>query len=608
MPYQTPITIKRALDAIHAREFVLPAIQREFVWRPEQICQLFDSLLRQYPIGSFLFWKVNAEHSQQFVFYEVMERYHEKTHRHNDRLTLPDQRPLTAVLDGQQRLTALNLGLNGSYAAKLPRKWASSPDAYPVKELYLDLCHQAPENELGMRYRFEFKIAETVATENGPECHWYRVRDVLALEEGAMPALDYVEGAGISDHLRRDTIATLDQLRRAVQEAPVISYHEEADQDIDRVLDIFIRVNSAGTVLSYSDLLLSIATAQWTERDARESINTLVDGLNETGQGFEFTKDLVLKAGLVMTDAGDIRFKVANFNRESMAEIERRWEQIARALTTGARLLASFGFSERTLTAHSVLIPIADYLYRREIAENYLTMSQYRDDREAIRDWAIRSLLKTGIWGSGLDTLLVAIRRATREAGTDGFPADEIGAAMARHGKSLRFEAEEIEDLVGTRFGKGRAFTLLALLYPGVDVRNEFHVDHIFPRSRFTPLRLEKAGVTVEEIPLFRDLVDQLPNLQLLEGPVNVSKQATLPLQWAMATYPDEQQLGLYRAGQDLGELPADLSGFLAFFEHRKRLQTEKLSRLLEAATPTGEFAAPDASISEPAELSAKHK
>jgi hypothetical protein len=586
MPYQTPITIKRALDAIHAREFVLPAIQREFVWHPEQICQLFDSLLRQYPIGSFLFWKVNSEHSREFVFYEVMERFHEKDHRHNDRITLPNQRPLTAVLDGQQRLTALNIGLNGSYAAKLPRKRASSPDAFPVKELYLNLCHQAAENELGLRYSFDFKTAEAAAAENTADRHWYRVRDVLELEEGAIPTFDYVREAGIVEEHHRVAIATLDLLRRAVQETPVISYHEEEDQDIDRVLDIFIRVNSAGTVLSYSDLLLSIATAQWSERDARESINTLVNALNGTGQGFGFTKDLVLKAGLVMTDAGDIRFKVANFNRDGMALIEQHWERIARALTLGARLLASFGFSERTLTAHSVLTPIADYLYQRNLGENYLTSSQYRVDREAIRDWTIRSLLKTGIWGSGLDTLLVAIRRAVREAGSGGFPVEAIGIEMTRLGKSLRFEAEEVEDLVSTRFGKSRVFTLLALLYPGIDVRNEFHVDHVFPRSRFTARRLEGVGIASAEIPIFLDLVNRLPNLQLLEGPVNVSKQETLPLEWARDTHPDEQQLGLYLAGHDLGELPPDLSGFLGFFDHRKRLQVQKLSRLL-GVTPT---------------------
>jgi len=586
MPYQTPITIKRALEAIHSREYVLPAIQREFVWHPEQICQLFDSLLRQYPIGSFLFWKVDAAHSQEFVFYEVMERFHERTHRHNERLNLPQGRPLTAVLDGQQRLTALNIGLNGTYAIKLPHKRAANPDAYPVKELFLDLCHCAPDDELGMRYRFEFKTPEAAEAESGTDCHWYRVRDILTLGEGVMPALEYFEASGIAGERRQESIAVLDQLWRSIHRAPVISYHEEEDQDIDRVLEIFIRVNSAGTVLSYSDLLLSIATAQWSERDARESINNLVDTLNATGQGFKFSKDLVLKAGLVMTDAGDIRFKVANFNRESMARLEENWEPIARALTLGARMLASFGFSERTLTADSPLIVIADYLYQRQVGDNYLTSSQFREDRDAIRDWVIRSLLKGGVWGSGLDTLLIAIRRASREAGSEGFAREAISAAMTRLGKSLRFDSEEIDDLLATRFGKGRVFTLLALLYPGVDVRNEFHIDHVFPRSLFTPTRLAKADIPAEQIPAFVALVNQLPNLQLLEGAINVSKQATMPLTWAEASYPDPDQRGLYLAGNDLGELPADLADFIEFFEYRKSLMGEKLATLLGVEAP----------------------
>jgi hypothetical protein len=583
MPYQTPITIKRALDQVHSREYVLPAIQREFVWKPEQISQLFDSLMRRYPIGAFLFWKVAAEHSRDFVFYEVMERYHERTHRHCDRLNLPDDRGLTAILDGQQRLTALNIGLNGSHAEKLPRKWASSPDAYPVKELYLDLCHPAPDDELGMHYRFEFLTPERAQEDSGETTHWYRVRDVLGLDQGTMPAYDYVEGTGIEQPLRRDALEILDRLRRVVHEELVISHHEEDDQDIDRVLNIFIRVNSAGTQLSYSDLLLSIATAQWTERDAREAIYDLVDSINTTGQGFSFSKDLVLKAGLVMTDASDVRFKVANFNRPNMAGLETEWDRVGRALSIGAQLLASFGFSERTLTADSVLTPIADYLFKRGVDQTYLTSTQHADDRQRIRGWVIRSLLKAGVWGSGLDTLLVTLRRVIREHEGSTFPVDEIQSAMTKSGKSLRFDVEEIEDLVGTQYGKGRAFALLALLYPGVDVRNEFHVDHVFPRSRFTRARLEQAGIAADDVPAFIDHVDRLPNLQLLEGAVNVSKQAVLPLEWAEGHHPDPQQRGLYFAGHDLDGLPGSLADFLPFFDRRKRLMVERLVPLLGA-------------------------
>ena len=50
-----------------------------------------------------------------------------------------------------------------------------------------------------------------------------------------------------------------------------LSYYTESAQSLDRVLDIFIRVNSQGQPLSKSDLLMSIATAQW-KGDAREEI------------------------------------------------------------------------------------------------------------------------------------------------------------------------------------------------------------------------------------------------------------------------------------------------------------------------------------------------
>ena len=69
MPFQAPITISKALARIQQHEYVLPAIQREFVWQTDQIVRLFDSLMLGYPIGSFLFWKVGQEQSLDYVFY-----------------------------------------------------------------------------------------------------------------------------------------------------------------------------------------------------------------------------------------------------------------------------------------------------------------------------------------------------------------------------------------------------------------------------------------------------------------------------------------------------------------------------------------------------------
>jgi hypothetical protein len=594
MPFQTPISIQRALERIHTRDYVLPAIQREFVWKPAQICALFDSLMLKYPIGAFLFWRVNSERSRDFVFYEVMQTYHERTNRYCPRLNIPEERQLTAILDGQQRLTALNIGLNGTYAEKLPRKWVTSDDAYPIKELYLDLCHRAPDDERGMRYRFEFLTPERVTSENDEDTHWYRVRDILNLKEGGLPLFEYVQDSGVDEPFRKPAFAALDTLRRAVHDDLVISYHEEEDQDLDRVLNIFIRVNSGGTPLSYSDLLLSIATAEWPERDAREAINVLVEELNDIAQGFAFSKDLVLKAGLVMTDATDIQFKVTNFTQHNMAQLDREWERIASALRLAARLLGGFGLSERTLTAHSVLIPVADYLFHRAATGSYLNAMDTRDDRARIKAWVIRSLLKPGIWGSGLDGLLRSLRRVIREEGMSQFPIEAIEAEMARIGKSLRFQPEELEDLVETPYNNRRVFPLLALLYPGVDVRNEFHIDHVYPRSRFSNKQLAdlkgNSGVapTQEWIEMAVDEANRLPNLQLLEGPINESKQSTLPLAWARGYYPDQAAMGLYLAGNDLHGLSDDLLAFPSFYEARRAAMLTKLQGLL-ASAPSGE-------------------
>ena len=180
--YQTGPTIKQTLDDIQTNRIVLPAIQREFVWRPSQICRLFDSLMQGYPFNTFLYWQVDPENSGRFQFYDFVREYHEKDNPHCPRLPTMSNKQLTAVLDGQQRLTALNIGLRGSMAWKLPRFRVNSPWAYPTRKLYLDLLWQPDEDdENGLRYRFSFLREEQfkAAKTNDNVC-WLPVSEVLA--------------------------------------------------------------------------------------------------------------------------------------------------------------------------------------------------------------------------------------------------------------------------------------------------------------------------------------------------------------------------------------------------------------------------------------------
>jgi uncharacterized protein with ParB-like and HNH nuclease domain len=116
--YQTGGTIETLLNKVEQHEYILPAIQREFVWRPDQICQLFDSLLQGYPFGTFLFWKIKTENLRQYQFYDFMRDYHQRDQVHCKKLDIIGENDRIAVLDGQQRMTALNIGLRGSYSWK----------------------------------------------------------------------------------------------------------------------------------------------------------------------------------------------------------------------------------------------------------------------------------------------------------------------------------------------------------------------------------------------------------------------------------------------------------------------------------------------------------
>ena len=578
--YQTGDTIKKTLDEIHRHDLVLPAIQREFVWQPEQICRLFDSLMQGYPFGTFLYWRVAPENSGRFKFFDFVLNYHQRDNPHCPALPEMPNRQLTAVLDGQQRLTALNVGLRGSIARKLPYRWWNSPGAFPTRRLHLDLLWQPDEDdEEGLKYRFSFLTDEQSSAIEGGVC-WFPVGQVLSLQN-AGPAMTQWLNEQLPQEQVTPAHETLYELYQVVHNKHLVAYYEENGQQLDKALQIFIRMNDGGTPLSHSDLLLSIAVAQWTDHDARQEIHDLVDELNRIGIGFSFSKDLVLKAGLMLSDIGRVGFKVDNFNRENMDTFESKWEDIKTALILTVQLISSFGFTGRSLTAHNAILPIAYYIYRKDPGDAFLTHSNFEQDRKDIREWLIRSLLKSGVWGSGLDTLLTDLRRAIGENDINTFPVARIRDAMARRGRQLFFDDEEVEDLADMRYGDRLTFALLSLLFSFVDLRNQFHVDHIFPASSFTDRRLKHAGVPDDRITAFGDNKDRLPNLQLLQGAVNIEKSATMPAEWLSETYTNDTSRHEYEERHLLGQVPESLTRFDTFYNARRELLKARIGRLL---------------------------
>lgn len=579
MSFQTPRSIEEMLTAIHKREYLMPAIQREFVWGADQITKLVDSLMRGYPVGSFLLWDVKPETAQSYTFYEFLTNYHERDNPYADKATVPAGSGTTAVLDGQQRLTSLNIALYGSFAEKKKYAWWNSADAFPVKRLYLNLVDDPDDEELGTKYDLRFLTDQEASAADGEADKWFRVGAVLDLANAGPAIMRELEQRGIAGSA--DAFQRLYDLYEAVRVLKPMNYFLVTDQDADKVLEIFVRVNSGGTTLSYSDLLLSMATNQWQELDAREEVRSLVSEINSNaGRQFSFSKDVVLKTALTIADV-DVRFKVTNFTQGNMAKVEAAWPQIKGALLRAATLLQQFGYNERNLTANSVIVPVAHYLHLRGAGDSYLDSTADAADRLALQRWVTRSLVKRGIWGSGLDTLLTRIRDVLRSNSTNGFPVVAVEEAMAAVGKSLAFDNAEIDELLNLKYAGQRTFSVLSVLYPGLDLSKKFHEDHIFPKSRFTKKKLLDAGVPLDSVDDYLAAVNLLPNLQLLAGTANIEKQDGLPAEWIDTAFPSEDKRATYLAENDLDGLPLDLADFTSFFEGRKqRIRTRLLAAL----------------------------
>ena len=282
----------------------------------------------------------------------------------------------------------------------------------------------------------------------------------------------------------------------------------------------------------------------------------------------------------MLGDIGSVGFKVENFNRDKMATLESQWPRIKRALAITIELASNFGFKAETLHADSALLPIAYYLYVTEAGNGYLTKSHFTSDRTCIRKWLVSGLLKAGIWGSGLDSLLTALRQVIRNNHDHGFPIAELHVAMSARSKPLAFTDEEIDELTEMRYGDKRTFSLLSLVFTHLDLRHHFHIDHLFPKSRFTPARLRSEGVLEEEVSALGEMADCLPNLQLLGGVENQEKRSMLPAEWLSAFESDEKR-DEYAVMHLLGDVPTDLSGFSSFYSARKDRLKSKIRDLL---------------------------
>lgn len=259
MPIATS-PIRQLLNRISEGEIRIPAFQREFVWEPDRIQFLMDSIYKGFPIGTLLFWRTREQLQSD---------------RDLGPYTLPppkEQYPIDYVLDGQQRLTSIfaifQTELNANSTSKI--KWLDVYFDMTATEGNQDSQFIAllPE-EVDVEKHFPLKIIFNV-TEYGA-----RVRQLS--EEKAL-IVDAMQNRFKEAQIPIETIETSDHSKVAI---------------------VFERVNRGGVALDTYQLL-----AAWTwngEFDLRSRFDDLSIELDDAGYGdLGSDPDLLLKCAAVV--------------------------------------------------------------------------------------------------------------------------------------------------------------------------------------------------------------------------------------------------------------------------------------------------------------------
>jgi uncharacterized protein with ParB-like and HNH nuclease domain len=577
-------TIKEAMEKIASNKFVLPAIQRQFVWRPDQIEMLFDSIIRNYPINSFMLWQINDPKIQQnYKFYSFICNYIDKFAEDNPEAPvkfLP--LPFDAVIDGQQRLTSLYIGLIGTYRYKKPNKWwpkTATEEAMPTRRLYLDLAQpidSSLDNE--KRYDLRFLSQDDLNNDANGTHLWFRVGDILTFQE-ENDVFKYLFAHNlVTNEFAQETLI---RLFTKINKDELINFYQEKEQDQDKVLDVFLRTNSGGTPLSFSDLLMSIASANWTKFDAREEMRKVKDEVYTFGNpGFDISQDLILKSLLVLSDV-DVRFKIQNFGRDNVSIFEEKWSDVRNALVATFHLLEDLGFNDSLLRAKNAMIPIAYYIYKNGLSESIVKDTYPQEDKKRIGKWLSLSLLK-GIFGGTSDSVLRSIRSILKEKSEPFyFPLDEIVASFKGNtDKNYSFDDDIINGFLTEQYQSISASLVLYLLYPDVVLRSGKNVaqDHMHPKTYFEDSeKFATIGFPPDQIDFCRNPEhwNSVLNLQLLSEIENKSKNAALLDVWAREQKKTFADLNLPE-GTSL-----EMIDFPAFIAARQKVLFDKLRKIL---------------------------
>lgn len=554
------ITIYDAVENIKNGKYVMPAFQRQYVWSTAQIEKLWDSILLDYPIATFLFWNINENNvSADTYFCNFLNEVTFDSRKQADsvnyelsglNLGITD----TAILDGQQRLTSLFLSLVGQAYIR-PSYARKTTGSTTMMSLLIELNKEkltVDEEEYNSK-KFDIRFTDKIGRVSPTQ---FEIRKIFEEKfKDATTRKQAIEEivSNIPSSSKEYAQAILNKLCSKIYVEKLIRYTEIKDMKQEDALEMFVRFNSGGKALKKAEITMSILEAYWPS--AKKEFGKVL--VNEYSQ---FGTDFIIRTALMLF--GDVI--KSNINRKIAEELKNNWTSFKETLDHLTLFLKSMNIEiSRFSNSWNVILPIIYLIYYNP---------NYQDNREAVRAYLMRAILFT-YFQSGTTSKLQQMK-----SNINNFDY-EITIDMLNQMNDLRVTDGKIEDIVNVE--KNSRVAGEVLHYLSLDWTNKtfkYELDHLHPYSRFE--NSKPVTISMEEWKRWRSLRNRLANLHLLEGRSNGSKSNMRLVDYYNDMNVTQQQEFVYQ-----GILPPNVSlefeDFEKFYDSRKKLLTEKIKQLL---------------------------
>ena len=563
----TPRSLFRLLEEIDAHQLLLPHIQRPFVWEREQMERLFDSLMRDYPIQTFLFWRTEEEiRARRFM--STIDPDQDLSELYDFTKSVQGVEKIF-VLDGQQRLQTLHCIFRGNV----------KDDKERVSEGYCDLTDGEAAIDGGdLFHRLVFSPERL-------ELPQFRIRDLterygnrnpMSIADDINDALEQ-ELSEVSEVRRkreRQVRANLLQLYSLLHHDKYFWVDEldgvAREYPYRRILEIFVRVNSGGTKLTAGDLMFAAMKEGWDDIEAR--VEQTVDLLN--GGRLSIENDLILKC-LLLAHGEGAEVQTEKFygarGETLLKRIEDHWDRAESAFQQLRDLMIHELrlHSDKLVRSYNALVPLFDFLFCHPKPD------------EATRTQMAAYFHKAqlfGWFGSQTDTVLNAMHGVIARRTNPGFPLSEI----KRYFKTSRRLPTEIQEanLNNTRLRP----QILNIVYcdrwgsSPFDVAfkgNQPHIDHIYPQYMLRS-RLECRTAEINDI----------GNLRFFGATDNIRKRGELPASYfgrlRAQGVPIEKHLLVSEFSQDPSSLKFDRPAYDVFRAKRRQEVWKSVKRIVD--------------------------